>query len=92
MSFRLQTVENKKDVCKVIVGKCSINFKLNELNYLLTIIATLEDQLSRYSIAQNDVIVYVSGAWGFDVYVQLRHETNTLVLYDVLFNEVNSIM
>ena len=55
---------------KLTYNKHSINFKLNELNYLLANIATLGNQLSGYSIAQNDVISYVTNAIGSELYLQ----------------------
>jgi hypothetical protein len=83
----LQTVGNK-NVCSLTFHKQS----LNELNCLLINIAKLEDQLSRYCIAQNDVILYVTNALGSDVYVEPRFDASTFVLYDVLNDELKSIM
>ena len=52
---------------------------MNELNYLLANIALLENQLSRYSIAQNDVISYVTNAIGSELYLQPRHDASSYV-------------
>ena len=91
MSFRMQTV-GKNSVFILTYDKHSINFKLNELNYLLANIAVLENQLSRYSIEQNYVILYITNALGSDVYVEPGHDDSTYVLYDVLYDEVKTIM
>jgi len=91
MSFRLQTV-GRNNVCKLTYDQNSITFKLNELNYLLAHIATFENQLSRYSIAQNDVILYVINALDSDVYVEPRPHASTYVLYDVLYDELKAVM
>jgi hypothetical protein len=91
MSFRLQTV-GKNIVCKLTYDKSSINLKLNKLNYLLAHIATFENQLSRYSFAQNYVILYVTNALESDVYVEPRLYASTYVLYDVLYDELKAIM
>jgi hypothetical protein len=80
------------NVCKLTYDKSSINFKLNELNYLLAHIATFENQLSRYSVAQNDVILYVTNALDSDVYVEPRLYASTYVLYDVLYDELEAII
>jgi hypothetical protein len=72
---------------KLTYDKHSIHFKLNELNYLLANIAIHENHLSRYSIAQNDVISYATNAIGSDIYLQPRHDASTYVLYAVLYDE-----
>lgn len=90
-SFRLQPL-GKNSVCKLTYDKKYFNFKLNELNYLLAIITVIENQLPRYSIAKNDVIFYATNVLGSDKYVQIRHEASTFVLYDVLYDELKTIM
>lgn len=54
----------KDNAAKLTYHKHSISFKLTELNYLLAAITTIENQLARYTAAQNDVMSYVTTALG----------------------------
>ena len=65
---------------------------MNELNYLLANIAVFENQLSSYTIAQNDVILYVTNALVSDAYVEPRHDVRTYVLCDLLYDELKTSM
>jgi hypothetical protein len=73
--------KKNNNACKLTYNKCCINFKLDELNYLLLNIAELEDQLSRYSIEQNDVLLYVAITLVADVYGQPRSLLLKYILY-----------
>jgi len=85
----LSSYRGKDNVAKLAYNKHSISFKSSELNYLLAAITIFEKQLARYSIAQNDVMTYVTTALGSQVYVQSRHDATTYVLFDVLFDELS---
>jgi hypothetical protein len=76
--YRLQTRGTGKDnVAKLTYNKHSISFKLTELNYLLAAITTFENQLARYTVAQNDVMSYVTTALGAQQYVRPRPDAST---------------
>jgi hypothetical protein len=55
-------------------------------------IILLENQLVRYTLAQFDTMKYITSVLGSDVYVQARTDTNTCVLYSVLFDKLKVIM
>jgi hypothetical protein len=80
----------KDNVAKLTYDKRSISFKLTEINYLLAAITTIENQLARYAVAQNDVMSYVTTALGAQQYVQPRPDASTCILYDVLFDELSA--
>lgn len=82
----------KDNIAKVIYDKQSTSFKLTELNYLLSTIALLENQLARYSFGQHDVMTYVTNALGSDVFVQPSPDSSTFILYDQLFDYLKVIM
>jgi len=52
----------------------------------------LENQLVRYTLAKFYIMKYITSVLGSDVYVQPRTDTNTCVLYSVLFDELKVIM
>jgi hypothetical protein len=79
----LSSYRGKGNVAKLTYDKHSTIFKLSELNYLLTAITILENQLARYYIAQNDVMTYVTTALGSQVYVQPRPGATTYVVFEV---------
>ena len=89
--FQLQT-RGKDNIAKVIYDKQSISFKLTKLNYLLSMIAILENQLARYSFGQHDVMTYITNALGSDVFVQPLPDSSTFLLYDQLFDYLKVIM
>ena len=59
---------------------------MSELNNQLAAITLLEIQLTRYVIAQNYVMTYVTTALGLQVYVQPRVDATSYVLFDILFD------
>jgi hypothetical protein len=85
--FRLQT-GRKDHAARLTYDKHSINFKFRELNYLLAAIIVIENQLARYSIAQNGIMTCVTTLLGPQVHIQFRPDAATYILLDVLFDEL----
>jgi hypothetical protein len=90
--FKLQTCGD--DCAKLSFDKSAITPKMNELNYLLLNIGTIESQLARYSPARRDVIDYVNltTATNSDTFVQPKDGACSYVLYDILFEELKTKM
>lgn len=86
MGFQLRTVGK---LVKVKLYKNCIVLKSDEINYLLTNIIFLQNQLARYEICTPDVKDYTAEAMTLKTFV-LPNNACPYMLYDVLFDELKS--
>jgi hypothetical protein len=60
MSFQMQTVSENST--RIAIVWASINFKLPELEYVMSNLTTLANQLARCRLAETDISDYVQSA------------------------------
>lgn len=87
LCFRLQITNHGKQA-KISLNKRSIGLKCDELNYLLSNMVFLQNQLARYEIALPNVTNYMSNAKSAKTFVQPDNNACPFILYDVLFDEL----
>jgi hypothetical protein len=81
--LRLQTTT--LGVAKMYLGRAYINFKLNELQNLLSLAPFITDRQTKYFFAQNDVR-YTVAALGSTEFVEPHPTATNLILFDQLFD------
>ena len=86
MQFRIQTC-NKNKLAKIKLNNISIRLNSDELNYLMTNIVFLENQLARYEISAPQVKEYISLVENSTSFIQ-PDNASMYILYDVLFEEI----
>lgn len=86
MGFQLRTIGK---LVKVKLNKKCIVLKNDEVNYLLTNIIFLQNQLARYELCISDVKNYAAEAINAKSFI-VPNKTCPFILYDVLFDEVKS--
>jgi CMP-N-acetylneuraminic acid synthetase len=89
--FRLQTTATL-GVATVYIRRAFMNFKLNELQNLLSLSPLNADQQTNYIHAQNNVVQYTVAALGHTEFAEPYPTATNLVLFDQLFDEMKSVM
>jgi hypothetical protein len=72
------------------LGRDLINFKLNALQNLLSLSPFIADQQTKYILSQNDVVQYTIAALWSTEFDEPHPTVTNLVLFDQLFDEMNS--
>jgi hypothetical protein len=89
--FRMQTSATFA-VAKMFLGKHFINFKLNELRCLITLLPFLKDQQNKYIPVQNDVMQYTVTALGSTQFVDPHPAASNLIIFYQLFDELKTVL
>jgi hypothetical protein len=89
--LRLQTTATV-GVAKIFLGRAYINFKLNELQNLLSLAPFIADQQTKYILSQNDVVQCTVAALGSTKFVDPHPTATNLILFDQLFDKLKSVL
>jgi len=68
-----------------------MTFTYDELRYLAYIMYTIQNQMTLYTAAMTDVIVYIYNAHSSTAYVQSHSNANRSINYYQLFEEIKSV-
>lgn len=88
--FRMNTTGSYR-VARVYLGKQYMSFTLAELRQLSYIMFMIQNQMTFYTAANQDVLAYVNTALGSTTYVEPHANASTGVNYYQLFEELKSV-
>jgi hypothetical protein len=89
--FRLYTTRSYR-VARIYLGKQSFSFKLQELQYLINMFYVIQNQLTLYTLALQDVLTYSINALSSTVYIEPSPNACNNINYSQLFEELKTIM
>jgi len=89
--FKLSTSGVNK-VAKLTLNKQTINLKLDEIKYLMTMFYVVRNQLDLFLSVQQDLMIYVTSALSSTTYVTPDSNLSPLINYTQLFEELKTML
>ena len=89
--FRLQSA-GTYTAARMYRDKKFVNFKLADLRYMMNMLNFVQVQQTKYILAQNYVMAYAVVALGSIEFVEPPHTATSLILYDLLFDELKTLL
>ena len=74
------------------LDKQFVSFKFPDLRYMMNMLHFVQDQKTKYILAQNYVMAYAVAALGSIEFVEPPPTATILILYDQMFDELKTLL